>query len=118
MSAPHRPQLLSQLPLLQRREALIARIHIARDETAEAGRLVARDLQALGRSQRSIQNGWKLLKASAVAAGVIWSFNASSSLGRGRRFVTMAISLLSTMRALRKVGGLLVQTTQIPERRG
>ncbi len=112
MSAVRRPPLL----LSQRREALLARIHIAREETADAGRLVALDLQALGRSQRSIQNGWKLLKASVVAAGVIWSFNASSKLGRGRRFVTMAISLLSTMRALRKVGALLVQTTQIRER--
>ena len=114
MSAAHRPQLL----LSRRREELIARIHVARDKTAEAGQLVALDLQALGRSQRSIQSGWKLLKASAIAAGVIWSFNASSSLGRGRRFVTMAISLLSTMRALRKVGALLAQATQIPERQG
>ena len=114
MSAVHRPPLL----LSERREALLARIHIARGQTADAGRLLAQDLQALGRSQRAIQYGWKLFKASAVAAGVIWSFNASSSLGRGRRFVTMAISLLSTMRALRKVGGLLIQTTHISERQG
>lgn len=111
--APHLP-----LPLSQRRETLLARIHIARQETADVGRLVALDLQVLERSQRSIRNGWKLFKASVVAAGLIWSFNASSSLGRGRRFVTMAISLLSTVRALRKVGALLVQTTQIPERQG
>lgn len=114
MSAAQRPPLL----LSQRREALIARIHVARAETAEAGRLVALDLLVVDRSLRSMQNGWKLLKASAVAAGVIWSFNASSSLGRGRRFVTMAISLLSTMRTLRRVGALLVQATQTPERQG
>ena len=111
-----RPQLLAVASrhdaLPARRIALLARIHIAREETAEAGRRVAADLHATARTRHAIYNGWKLAKAAAVAAGVLWSFNAASNIGRGRRFVTIAISLLSTARALRKARAFLIQPEQ------
>lgn len=107
----------SQLSLASRRVNLLARIHLAREETAEVGRLLATDLHATERTRRSILTAVKVLKASAVAAGVIWTFNATSNLGRGRRFVTLGISLLSTVRAMRKVSGFLSSFTQISQKR-
>ena len=107
-----------RLSLPARRTALLARIHVARQETTEAGRRVAVDLQATERSRRSILTGLKLLKASLVAAGVIWSLNASSRIGRGSRLFTIAISLFSTMRAIRKVSAFLIPLTRSPGRQG
>lgn len=104
--------------LPMRRAALLARIHVARAETVDAGRHVATDLEALARSRRSFLSGLKLLRASVVAAGVIWSFKASTRIGRGSRLFTVALSLLSTIRAMRKVGALLSSLTQLPERQG
>jgi hypothetical protein len=102
------------LSLAVRRASLLVRIHAARRETADVGRLIAVDLEGLARSQRAIHAGWKVFKASLVAAGVIWSFNATSRIGRGRRLFTLAVSLLSTMRAMRRISsflGPLLQTT-------
>lgn len=107
-----------QQSLASRRTALLARIHLAREETAEIGRLLATDLHATERTRRSILTALKVLKASAVAAGVIWTFNATSNIGRGRRFVTLAISLLSTVRTMRKVGAFLSPFTQISQKQG
>ena len=107
----------SQLSLASRRVNLLARIHLAREETAEVGRLLATDLHATERTRRSILTAVKVLKASAVAAGVIWTFNATSNLGRGRRFVTLGISLLSTVRAMRKVSAFFSSVTQISQKR-
>ena len=112
------PATYSRQTLPMRREALLVRIHIAREETAVIGRHVATDLQGFARSGRSFFSGLKLLRASVVAAGVIWSFNASSRIGRGSRLFTIALSLLSTIRAMRKVGALLGPLTQLPERQG
>ena len=75
--------LQSNLPLAERRTLLLARIQVARGETTEAARLVAADLQ---KTERSIHNGWRLLKATAFATGIVWSLNAASKMGRGRRF--------------------------------
>ena len=110
-------QAAPQLSLASRRVNLLARIHLAREETAEVGRLLATDLHATERTRRSILTAVKVLKASAVAAGVIWTFNATSNLGRGRRFVTLGISLLSTVRAMRKVSAFLSPFTQISLKR-
>ena len=110
-------QAVPQLSLASRRVNLLARIHLAREETAEVGRLLATDLHATERTRRSILTAVKVLKASAVAAGVIWTFNATSNLGRGRRFVTLGISLLSTVRAMRKVSAFLSPFTQISQKR-
>ena len=110
-------QAAPQLSLASRRVNLLARIHLAREETAEVGRLLATDLHATERTRRSILTAVKVLKASAVAAGVIWTFNATSNLGRGRRFVTLGISLLSTVRAMRKVSAFLSRFTQISQKR-
>ena len=107
-----------RLSLPARRTALLARIHVARQETTETGRRVALDLQATERSRRSILTGLKLLKASLVAAGVIWCLNASSRIGRGSRLFTIAISLFSTMRAIRKVSAFLIPLTRSPGRQG
>jgi len=102
----------SQLPLSVRRTALLARIHAARAETAAAARLVAADLQATDRTRRNLIGAWQVLKAGAVAGGVIWSFNAASNMGKGRRFITMAFSVLSSVRAMRKIGALLAPLIQ------
>ena len=96
------------LPLATRRSDLLLRIQIAREETAAAGRRVGVDLQVTERTRRSILTSFKVLKASLVAAGVIWSFNASSRIARGSRLITFAISMLSTARTLRKVGAFFV----------
>ena len=106
------------LPLAVRRAALIVRIHVAREETADVVRYIAADLRATEHTRRSIQSGWKILKAAVVAAGVIWSFNATSRIGRGRRFFTLAVSLLSTMRAMRKISAFLLPLTQSLQRQG
>ena len=100
------------LPLSVRRTVLLARIHAAREETAVASRLVAADLQAADRTRRNLMGAWQVLKAGAVAAGIIWSFNAASNMGKGRRFITMALSMLSSLRALRQIGALLAPLTQ------
>ena len=104
--------------LAVRRAALLARIHVARQETAEAGRRVVADLQATERSRRSILAGLKIFKATVVAAGVIWSFNASSRIGRGSRLFSIAISLLSTFRAVRKISAFFIPLTPLPGRQG
>ena len=99
------------LPLAVRRRELLAQIQIARADTAAAGRRVGFDLQVTERTRRTLLTSVKVLKASLVAAGVIWSFNATSRLARGSRLVTFAISMLSTARTLRKVGALFVPVT-------
>ena len=114
-SAMHLP-LKPSLPV--RRTALLVRIHAARQETAEAGQRVVEDFQATERSRRSIVTGLKVLKASLVAAGIIWSLNASTRIGRGSRLFTVTISLLSTIRAIRRVSALLISLTQLPGRQG
>ena len=106
----------AQLSLSVRRTVLLARIHAAREETAVVARLVAADLQAADRTRRNLMGAWQVLKAGAVAAGIIWSFNAASNMGKGRRFVTMALSMLSSLRALRKIGALLAPLTQPSQR--
>ena len=107
--------LQANLPLAERRTLLLARIQAARGETTEAARLVATDLQKM---ERSIHNGWRLLKATAFATGVVWSLNAASKAGRGRRFITLAISLLSTMRTARRIGAILISLTKLSGRQG
>lgn len=103
------------LSLPARRTALLARIHAAREATVIAGQRVAGDLHATERARLSIITGLKVLKASVVAAGVIWSFNTISHnprMGRGRRYLTMAVSLLSSIRAMRKIGALVIPLLQ------
>ena len=106
------------LPLPERRVAVLARIHDARRETAEIGLCVAADLERLDRKRRAIISGWQLAQAAGLAAGVIWSIKATSHLGRGRRFITLAISFLSTMRAIRKVGSVFNVFTQSIQKQG
>ena len=96
------------LPLAVRRSDLLHRIETTREETAAAGRRVTADLHVTERTRRTILTSFKVLKASLVAAGVIWSFNASSRIARGSRLITFAISMLSTARTLRKVGAFFV----------
>ena len=100
------------------RGALLLRIQAAREDTAQIGRLVALDMGSLAQSRRTLLTGLKLLKASLVAAGLVWSFNASSNIGRGSRLFTIAISLLSTIRAVRKVSAFLIPNSPSPERQG
>ncbi len=114
MTASVNPNQRERMSLAARRVALLARIHAARLDSAQIGRRLALDLHATERSRQSIHAGWKLLKASAVAAGVVWSFNATSNFSRGRRFVTIAVSLLSTLRAMRKVRSFLGPLTKFP----
>ena len=94
--------------LAVRRLELLRRIPIARNETAALGRKIGVDLQVTERTRRTILTSFKVLKASLVAAGVIWSFNATSRIARGSRLITFAISMLSTARTLRKVGAFFV----------
>ena len=101
------------IPLEERRLALQLRIQRAREETGSIVQHLAADVRATEQTRRSIQTGWKVFKAAAVAGGVIWSFNATSRLGRGRRFLTFAVSMLSTMRAMRRVSSLLSPFTQL-----
>jgi len=108
--APSRPS------LAVRRTVLLARIHAARQETVEAGGRVAADLQAMEKSRRSMLAGLKILKVTVVAAGVIWSLNAPSRIRRGSRLLTIALSLLSTMRAARKVHAFLIPLAPSPAR--
>ena len=112
IEAKLRRPLLVPLPLSVQRTLLLARIHAAREETAVAARLVAADLQAADRTRRNLMDAWQVLKAGAVAAGIIWSFNAASNMGKGRRFITMALSMLTSLRALRQIGALLAPLTQ------
>ena len=98
------------VPLAERREALLRRIHAKRGETVEfAGRL-AHDIRRTSHAQRYMRSGFSLLKSAVVAAGVIWSFKATAKAGFFSRFFTMAVSALSairTFRALGKVGEFL-----------
>ena len=114
MTASVNPNQRERMSLPARRVALLARIHAARLDSAQIGRRLALDLHATERSRQSIHAGWKLLKASAVAAGVVWSFSATSNFSRGRRFLTIAVSLLSTLRAMRKVRSFLSPLTKFP----
>ena len=98
------------VPLAERRAELIARIHAARGETAELAHRLASDVRKTGRAQTYIQGAFTLFKSAMVAAGVVWTFRATSHTGPGRRFITMAVSVLSavrTLRALGKVGAYL-----------
>lgn len=110
-----------QRPTLpMQRAALLTRIDAARQTTAQVGNHLATDLEALVQLRRSFFTGLRLLRASVVAAGVVWSFNASSRIGRGSRLFTTALSLLSTVRAMRKIGTLLspLIQSQSTERQG
>lgn len=89
--------------LAAQREALLERIHAARSESALIGVRLAADLEATEKTRRSIVAGLKVLRASVVAAGVIWSFNAATKVRGTRRVFTIILSLLSTVRALRKL---------------
>ena len=102
---PGEPLVLS---LAVRRLELLRRIPIARNETAALGRKIGVDLQVTERTRHTILTSFKVLKASLVAAGVIWSFNATSRIARGSRLITFAISMLSTARTLRRIGALFV----------
>ena len=115
MIAPAARHVALPMPLSVRRAALLVRIQAAREQTASVVQYLAADVRATEQSRRSIQTGWKVFKAAAVAAGVIWSFNATSRLARGRRFFTLAVSMLSTMRAMRRASAFLLpflQSTQ------
>ena len=114
MNAALKPNQRARLSLAARRVALLKRIHAARLDTAQIGCRLSADLHATERSRQSIHAGWKLLKAAAVAAGVVWSFNATTNFSRGRRFLAIAVSLLSTLRALRKVRSFLGSLTKFP----
>ncbi len=89
--------------LATRRAAVLARIHAARAESASIGVRLAVDLEATEKTRRSLVAGLNVLKASVVAAGVIWSFNAATKVKGARRVFTIILSLLSTVRALRKL---------------
>ena len=104
------------LSLPAQRVALLARIHAGRQQSVEAGRRIAADLRATERSRRSIIAGLKLAKPAMVAAGVIWSLNAPSRMGRGRRLFTLAVTLLSAIRTLRNVRAFLIPLASSPER--
>ena len=95
------------VPLEERRALLLVRIHAAREETAVVLQHVANHVRATEKTALVIQGTWKVLKAAAVAAGVVWSFNAASNGGRGRRIITLAISMLSAMRTVRRVSAIL-----------
>ena len=95
------------LPLENRRTLLLARIHVAREETTVVLEHLAIDARATEKTRLAILGGWKILKAAAVAGGVIWSFNAASNGGGGRRFFTLAVSILSAMRTMRRVSAIL-----------
>jgi hypothetical protein len=95
---------------------LLVRIHAARQETADAGRCVTADMEAANRSWLSLQTGLKILNATLAAAGVMWSLNAASRITRGRRLFTTAVSLLSSVRAMRRVSGFLMTHSALPER--
>ena len=101
------------IPLEERRIALQLRIQRAREQTSSVIQHLAADVRATEQTRRSIQTGWKVFKAAAVAGGLIWSFNATSHLGRGRRFFTLAVGMLSTMRAMRKANKLVLPLTQL-----
>ncbi|MEP7155908.1 MAG: hypothetical protein ABI905_09045 [Betaproteobacteria bacterium] len=109
----------TERPLAERREILISRIHAERGRTAELAHRLATDVRKTGRAQTYIQTGFTLLKSALVAAGVVWSFRATSHAGAGRRFFTMAVSVLSalrTLRALGKVGAFLSPFSTPPQK--
>ena len=93
--------------LEERRVRLLVRIHAAREETAVVFQHLANDVRATEKTALVVQGTWKLLKAAAVAGGLVWSFNAASNSGRGRRFFTLAVSILSAMRTMRRVSAIL-----------
>jgi hypothetical protein len=94
----------SHQSLTARKAALIIRIHAARAETSGIGRRLATDFRAAEQSRQKLLAGLKLFRAAAVAGGVVWSFNAVTGGSRARRLLTIALSLISTMRAVHKVG--------------
>lgn len=114
MTGPVTARLPLKPSLSARRAALLKRIEAKREATAEIGRHLAVDLQAVERSRRSIVTGLKILKAAAVAGGVIWSLNATSRIGRGSRLLSVAVSLLSSIRAMRKLGTFFTPLVQSP----
>jgi hypothetical protein len=97
-----RPRVPS-VSLATRRAAVLARIHIAREESASIGVRLAADMDAAEKTRRSMVAGLQVLKASVVAAGVIWSFNSATKVKGARRVFTIILSLLSTVRGLRKL---------------
>ncbi len=115
MISPAAQQASQPIPLAVRRAALLVRIQAAREQTADVVQHLAADVRATEQSRRSIQTGWKVFKAAAVAAGVIWSFNATSRLGRGRRFFTLAVSMLSMMRTMRRASAFLRPFSQLTQ---
>ena len=116
MSVPLAAGLSRNLSLPARRTALLARIQAKREVTAEVGRLLATDLHALERSRRTIVTGLKVLKAAALAGGVIWSLNATSRIGRGSRLMSVAISVLSSIRTMRRLSAFFTPLIQSPPR--
>ena len=109
----------SPIPRLAvRREELLARIQSKRQETAEAGHRLATDLQAAERSWRSMQAGLTVLVTTMVGVGVLWSFKAASGVSRGRRLLTVIVSLASTVRAVRAVSIILKSIASPHKRKG
>ncbi len=99
---------------------LLVRIHAGRQDTAFAAGRLASDLRSADHSRRSIQTGLDVIKASLAAAGVIWSLNAISHrthAGRSGRLFTFAISLLSSLRVIRKAGAILIPMMSSPPTR-
>lgn len=93
--------------LASRRSVLLQRIQSEREHTVEIGRCLADDLRATERTRHTILVGLKVVRLASIAGGVFWSFNAASRLGRGRRLLALAISVLSTIRVMRKAGDFL-----------
>ena len=89
--------------LTARRGALLVRIHAAREVSASIGVRLAADLEATEKTRRSVVAGLKVLRASVVAVGVIGGFNAATKVRGTRRVFMIFLSLLSTVRALRKL---------------
>ena len=104
MTLRQSPVASKELPLQARRDLLLARIHAARGETAELAHCLADDIRSTQRAHGYIRSGFSLLKSSLVAAGVIWSFKATAHAGPARRFLTVAVSVLSALRTLRALG--------------
>ncbi|MEQ1517471.1 MAG: hypothetical protein ABL931_13390 [Usitatibacteraceae bacterium] len=104
--------------LAAQKAALIVRIHAARGETSNIGRRIATDFLTAEQSRLKLLAGLKLFRAAAVAAGVVWSFKAVTGGSRARRLFTLAVSLMSTMRAVHKVGRFFTPHTITNESHG
>jgi hypothetical protein len=92
------------ISLTRRRAEVLTRIHAAREASVSIGVRLAADLEAAEKTRRSIVAGLRVLKTSAVAAGVIWGFNTATNKKGARRVFAIILSLLSAARALRKLG--------------